>query len=364
MLSFGVALGIFLFVGWTAVGSPGTTVPGDLVASETTPTTLAPTTTVRPTTSTVPPTTTTSTTPPTTTTTLPARGTLVIHGTGDVALDPWYIPTLRQRGWDHAWSGLGSLFLDDDLTVINLECAPSDLGEPLPKEFTFRCPVEALGSLRANGVEVANLGNNHSGDFGKEALVDGHAQLLAHGVVPVGAGRNHAEAGRPALYTLNGWTVAVVGFGGITPADSWYATDDRPGMRNGKDIAGMVEAIKAAKELADIVVVTIHWGRELDTEPRDTEVASARAMIEAGANIIFGHHSHRLQPLEMVDGAAVFWSLGNFVWPRLSDASATTAVGRVVVHPDGTIEACKIPAFIRTHGRPELTGDPGCGPRP
>ncbi len=372
MVSFGFTLGVFLFFGWTAVGAPGATVPGGLDASgspealDAVTTTLSGVTSTSP--STTPTTSTTSTTTPTTTTTTtiptPQRGTLVIHGTGDVALDPWYIPVLGQRGWDHAWSGMGTLFLDDDLTVINLECVPSDLGEPLTKEFTFRCPVEALGSLRPNGVEVANLGNNHSGDFGKEALVDGHAQLLAHGVVPVGAGRTYAEAGRPALYTLNGWTVAVLGFGGITPSDSWYATADRPGMRNGKDIAGMVEAIKAAKELADIVVVTIHWGRELDTEPRDVEIASARAMIEAGADIIFGHHSHRLQPLEMVDGAAVFWSLGNFVWPRLSDASATTAVARVVVHPDGTIEACKIPAFIRTHGRPELTGDPSCGPRP
>jgi len=60
------------------------------------------------------------------------RGWLVIQGTGDVNLDPAYIPALAAEGWDHAWSGLDGLFLEDDLTVVNLECAPSDLGSPEP----------------------------------------------------------------------------------------------------------------------------------------------------------------------------------------------------------------------------------------
>ncbi|HLV91177.1 MAG TPA: hypothetical protein VKZ47_08970, partial [Acidimicrobiia bacterium] len=67
---------------------------------------------------------------------------------------------------------------------------------------------------------------------------------------------------------------------------------------------------------------------------------------------------------EIVDGAAVFWGLGNFVWPRISTDSATTAVARVFIHPDGTLEACMIPAFIATHGRPVLTEEPSCGPQP
>jgi poly-gamma-glutamate capsule biosynthesis protein CapA/YwtB (metallophosphatase superfamily) len=85
-------------------------------------------------------------------------------------------------------------------------------------------------------------------------------------------------------------------------------------------------------------------------------------MIAAGADIIFGHHQHRLQALEYIDGKPVFWGLGNFVWPHNSVASATTAVARAVVNPDGTIEACLIDAYIRTHGRPEITGEAECGP--
>jgi poly-gamma-glutamate capsule biosynthesis protein CapA/YwtB (metallophosphatase superfamily) len=316
------------------------------------------------TTSTGTPSTTTTIPPPspTTSATLPPRGTLVIHGTGDVNLDPEYIPALAANGWDHAWAGLDGLFQDDDLTVVNLECAPSDIGQPEPKEFVFRCPAASLPSLATAGVEVASMGNNHSGDYGKEALVDGRANLIASGVAPVGAGANAAEAGAPALFEIAGWRVAVVGFGGVFPNPPWFATADRPGMRDGDDIPSMVEAVQAAAEVADIVVVAIHWGVEFDTEPRTEDIERAEAMIDAGADVIFGHHAHRLQPFEMVNDSAVFWGLGNFVWPRQSTAGSTTGVARAVVHPDGTIEACLIPAFIESPGQPVLTGEPECGP--
>jgi len=298
----------------------------------------------------------------TTTSTLPEKGWLVIQGTGDVNLDPGYIPALAVEGWDHAWSGLDGLFVEDDLTVINLECAPSASGSPLDKDFVFRCPPESLASLAANGIEVVNLGNNHSGDYGKEALVEGRGNVTAAGAFPVGAGANAAEAGAPALFEMGGWKVAVIGFGGVVGDASWFATDDLAGIRDGDDISSLVAAVQAAAAQADLVVVAIHWGVELDTAPRPEDVERAEAMIEAGADIIFGHHPHRLQPLEVIAGRPVFWSLGNFVWPHFSIAGSTTAVARAVVAPDGRIEGCLIPAMIESSGHPVLTGEPGCAP--
>jgi poly-gamma-glutamate synthesis protein (capsule biosynthesis protein) len=206
------------------------------------------------------------------------------------------------------------------------------------------------------------MGNNHSGDYGKQALIDGRAQLLAAGVAPVGAGKDVNEAGEPAIFEINGWTIAVVGFGGVAPNPSWYATEDNPGMRSGDDLEEMVQAVEAAEAVADLVIVTIHWGRELETTPNPEDVPRAHAIIDAGADIIFGHHQHRLGPIERIDDSVVFWGLGNFVWPHNSVASATTAVARAVVHPDGTIDSCLIPAFIESHGHPVLTGEPECGP--
>lgn len=331
-------------------------------SADETPVTLSDPTTTTTSTSTTTTPTTTSTLPPTTTTTLPPKRTLTIQGTGDVNLDPVYIPAFATNGYDYAWDGVRDLFHEDDLTVINLECAPTNIIDPEPKEFVFRCPSESLDSLVPAGVEVANMGNNHSGDHGKEGLVDGRANLIEAGVAPVGAGQDVHEAGQAAIFEVDGWTVAVVGFGGVFPTPAWFATEDMPGMRDGDDIPSMVEAVASADEVADLVVVAIHWGVELDTEPRLEDRERAAAMVEAGADVIFGHHAHRLQPMEMVDGAAVFWGLGNFVWPRYSNAASTTAVAKAIIEPDGSIQACMIPAFIEQPGQPVLTGEPECLP--
>ena len=286
--------------------------------------------------------------------TAPARGRLAINAVGDVNVDPTYIPALAIEGYDHALSGMDGLFLDDDLTIINLECPASELGTIVPKQFNFRCDVGALESLQRLGVDVANQGNNHILDYGPEAMLDSLDQLRAADIAPVGAGRNAAEAHEPALFTLNGWTVAVLGFGGVVPGAGWIATDDRPGMADGDTIETMVAAVQAADAVADIVVVTIHWGVELQSGPPADDVRRAEAMIDAGADMIFGHHPHRLNALEMYAGKPVSWSLGNFVWPRLSAAGSDTAVAQVIVEPDGQITACYLDVTIVSDGHPKL----------
>jgi poly-gamma-glutamate synthesis protein (capsule biosynthesis protein) len=286
----------------------------------------------------------------------PDRGRLVIHGTGDVNLDPDYIPAFHAQGFGWAWSGLDGLFRGDDLTVINLECVVSNIGTPEPKEFTFRGPPEALASARDAGVEVANLGNNHAQDFGVEAMLDTRRNLVEAGIAPVGAGKDISEAMEPAVFDLNGWRVAVLGFGGVVPTDSWLAGPGDPGMASGDHIPTMVASVRAADRLADLVIVAIHWGVELDVQPRPEDVERAHAMIDAGADAIFGHHSHRLNPMGSYKGRPIFWSLGNFVWPSFSVSGSTTAVGEVVVAADGSITGRLIPAYIESSGHPVLRG--------
>jgi len=283
------------------------------------------------------------------------RGRLVIHGTGDVSLDPGYIGTFATHGYAYAFSGLGGLFQRDDLTVINLECAVSDLGTPVPKEFNFRCDPDALPVARRMGVEVASLGNNHAYDYGPEALLDSIRNLRRAGIAPVGAGATQDRALEPALFELGGWTVAVVGFDMVVdPYPAAIATDTKPGTAAGHDEGLMIAAIEAADAVADIVIVTIHWGVELDTEPRDFQLDLGHRMVDAGADVIFGHHSHRLQPMVVYRGRPIFWGLGNFVWPNLSTGGSTTAVAEVTVTHDGRLRGRLLPAFIEAPGHPVL----------
>ncbi len=282
------------------------------------------------------------------------RQPLIVHATGDVDLDPRQLSSALSS-FAAPWDGIRHLFTADDLTIVNLEGAPSPLGTPQNKQFTFRC-AEGHEAMRTAGVDVANMGNNHSGDFGQEALLDGRTRLKSAGIAPVGAGRDAREANAPAIFRLKGWRVAVLGFGGVVPSPGWIAGANHPGVADGYNTESMVRAVQAADAQADLVFVAIHWGEELDTKPRSDDVYRAQTLIDAGADAIFGHHAHRLQPLEFYKGRPIAYGLGNFVWP----SGGPTAVAQVVVSPNGNVAACLLPARIGA-GRPTLTGPTTCG---
>ena len=280
---------------------------------------------------------------------------IVINGTGDVNLDPAFVRSFPSTGYQYAWSGLDDIFNQDDLTVINLECSASNLGTPWNKPWTFRCDPEALPSMAAAGVDVANLANNHAIDYGFDAMLDARRNLESVGIDPVGAGANSAEAYAPVLIERNGWTIAILGGGGVHPeTGTWIATEDRPGMTDGDSAEAMTEAIRTADEIADLVLVTIHWGEQDTTQPRPFEIRLAESFIDAGADGVFGHHQHVLQPLGWYAGKPISWGLGNFVWQAGSTLARTTAVAQFVFEPDGRIGACLIPVVIEATGHPVL----------
>jgi poly-gamma-glutamate synthesis protein (capsule biosynthesis protein) len=282
------------------------------------------------------------------------RERLVIHGTGDVSLDPSYIPAFRTNGYGWAWSGLNGLFRRDDLTVINHECPSTDIVAPLAKTFVFRCDPDALAAAADAGIEVASLANNHGFDQGPEGLIDSVRNLRRAGIVPIGAGASQEEADAPRYVDVNGWKIGLVGVGEVIDPDTQVAVGEEIGTAVGDDFPRALEAIEEAEERADLVIVVIHWGVELDTQPRDYQVDEARRMIDAGADAIFGHHAHRLQPMDTYKGRPILYGLGNFVWPSFSAEGSTTAVARVLVRPNGNLVGRLLPATIVSDGHPVL----------
>ena len=292
------------------------------------------------------------------------RGTLVIDGTGDVSLDPTQIEAFRRHGYGWAWSGMQGLFRRDDLTVVNLECPATDVVDPEPKAFTLRCDPDALPAARRAGVDVMGQANNHAYDEGPVGLMDSLNTIRAAGLVPAGAGSDQPEALRAASFQLDGWTVAVVGIDEVLDPLDEAAGPGKPGTAAGHDFALALHAVRDAAASSDLVVVMIHWGVELDAEPRAYQVAQAHRMIDAGADVIFGSHPHRLQAMQTYRGRPIFYSLGNLVWPRLTPTTWTSAVAEVVVEPDGTIRGWLVPVEITSDGHPALVDSRrlvGCG---
>ena len=280
------------------------------------------------------------------------KGTLVIHGTGDVSLDPSQIPAFRTHGYDWAWSGMDGLFGRDDLTIVNLECPATDIVDPETKAFTFRCDPRALPAARRAGVDVVSQANNHAYDQGPAGLLDSLDAIRAAGLVSVGAGADQSEALRAARFEIDGWTVAVVGIDQVLDPLDQVAGPNKPGTAGGHDFRLGLRAVRDAAASSDLVFVMIHWGVELEAWPRAYQVRQAHRMVDAGADVIFGAHPHVIQPMETYRGRPIFYSLGNFVWPRTSGAVTAAAVAEVTVDPDGTIQARMVPIEIVSNGHP------------
>ncbi len=197
-----------------------------------------------------------------------ARGSLVIQGAGDVSLDPAQIPAFGTHGYGWAWSGLGGLFHRDDLTMVNLECPVTDVVDPAPKAFPLRCDPRALPAAERAGVDVVSQANNHAYDDGPAGLMDSLGAIHDADLVPVGAGSDRADALRAADFQIDGWRIAVLGIDEVLDPIDEVAGPDKPGTAAGHDFALALQAVRDAAASADLVVVMIHWGIELDARPR------------------------------------------------------------------------------------------------
>ena len=205
-----------------------------------------------------------------------------------------------------------------DVAIVNLEMAITERGEPYDKEFVFRAPGSAALTLAGAGIDVVSLANNHVLDFGPVGLADTLSVLDEVNILRPGAGSNNAEAYAPRVLTLDsGIRVAFVSATAVVPG-GFAASADRPGVADAKwAIPRVLAAVRAAAAGNDVVVVSVHWGIERETCPSEDQRALASDLIEAGANLILGHHPHVLQPIETFDRTVIAYSLGNFAWhPR------------------------------------------------
>lgn len=213
---------------------------------------------------------------------------------------------------------------DADVTMVNLETAVAAEGAPEDKQFTFNAPLNITDMLAISGVDVVSLANNHAMDYGAAAMLETRQRAEASGLAVVGAGQDRAQAFSPHLVDVDGITVAIVGTSRVLPATSWFAGTERPGIASAYDLEHAVEAVSEARQIADRVVVFVHWGTELAACPDEVQRQMAGAFAAAGADVIVGHHPHVLQGIEVRDRTLIAYSLGNFAfYARDADTSRT-----------------------------------------
>lgn len=261
--------------------------------------------------------------------------------------------------------GVAPVFRNADVSFANVEIPLTNATTATARktkaeiqrrdQFVLKADPGHARMLRTAGIRMASLGNNHAMDYGLNGLQDTRRLLLAEGISFAGAGENEAEASKVATFRLsNGRTVGLVSaMAFVTDRALWKvtpATLTSAGVY-GLSLGGKVDAsgkkrlqawIGSAKAGCDVLVVGVHWGIERKTVPTPYQVALGRAMVEAGADVVWGHHPHVLQGAELYRGAPIFYSMGNLV----SGLPGQTALLRMT--QDGTRKSFRLfPANIR-----------------
>jgi poly-gamma-glutamate capsule biosynthesis protein CapA/YwtB (metallophosphatase superfamily) len=239
-----------------------------------------------------------------------------------------------------------------DFAALNLETAVTSRGTPQPKTFHFRTTPAAFTAIRAAGVDLVNMANNHVEDYGQTGLADTLAAAKASGLPYIGIGTDADTAWAPYVATIKGTKVAFIGVSQVAQlASSWVATNYRAGEANAINMRRTLNAVRAAKRLASIVVVFMHWGTEGQSSPDANQLALAPKLAAAGATIIVGSHAHMLQGSGWLNNTFVAYGMGNFLWWENSYSTAT-GVLQLTLHPDRPLTARFVPAIVSSTGQP------------
>ena len=232
---------------------------------------------------------------------------------------------------------------DADIFMVNNEFPFSNRGEPMEdKQFTFCCDPKYVKALNEMGVDIVSLANNHTLDYGRDALSDTFTTLDGAGILYAGAGETKERAYELQIIEKNGKKFGFLAASRAVPESNWKVEERTPGMLTAYDDTKLVQLIKEARSGCDFLSVYIHWGVEYDAYPQDYQTKIATDCFNAGADLILGAHTHCLQGISYISGKPVFYSLGNFVFGQNIDK---TAAVKVQVSSDGTVSYGLLPVY-------------------
>lgn len=293
-----------------------------------------------------------------------------------------------------------SVLRDADIAIGNFEISLSDKGAPLEKLLAIRARPELEADLPEFCLDVVTVANNHSVDYGWEALSDSIGRLEKAGIRVVGAGPKLEDAMRPQIVEARGRRVGIIAFSCLLPAGQ-AASATRPGISpihvqtayeidpgyqmeepgdlsvvkvrtwaRESDLAVAEAAVSALKSQCDVVVVSIHWGFGSGESLADYQLPLARKLIEAGADIIHGHHPHSIHAIGFYERKPILFSPNVFVGQQVfldasdqvkamwAEMSVDGYVARLTLAGNGDIGVEIVPTTLNADRLPVLaTGE-------
>src|SRR3989338_4412147 len=234
---------------------------------------------------------------------------------GDIMLSR-YIGDIMKRNndWRYPFLEVADVLKNADIAFGNLEGPISTRGAKTGSAYSFRADPRVIEGLEYAGFDVLSIANNHIWDYGADAVIDTISGLKKVGMSVVGGGQNYTETHQPSVKEVGNTRIAFLGYTDLISSalDSKTA---KPAVAF-LDLKQAIADIQEARNSADVVVVSLHWGNEYETNPNDEQEGIGHDLINAGANLIIGHHPHVVQSVEEYSGGYIAYSLGNFVFDQ------------------------------------------------
>ncbi|MCX6377730.1 MAG: CapA family protein [Armatimonadetes bacterium] len=271
---------------------------------------------------------------------------------GDVLLDRGIAKKIAKNGLEWPFAKVADVIRSADLAFCNLECPLSSTGQSLAKPIVFKADPANLKCVVDAGFDIVSNANNHALDCGRRGLVETLSVLDDAGIAHAGAGTNLEVAESPTFLEVNGLRIAFLARNMLFPEAIWYRKD-APTIA-GLDESRIEDQIREAKSSADVVIVSLHWGVEYQKKPLDSQIALGRKLIDAGANLVLGHHPHCTQPVERYHGGVIAYSLGNFLFDSRNPVCMESMILKCRLSKSGVADLEIIPAKV-TKWRPELS---------
>ena len=240
---------------------------------------------------------------------------------------------------------------ESDIFMVNLENPVTRATEKVEKKYNFKMDPIYLQTLLDGGVTIVTCANNHVFDYGLQGIDDTMRNLDSAGIYRVGIGRSLADSRTPVVLERKGKKIGFLAYFG---GGDYAATSGRAGFapRRTRDILKDVRKLRGS---VDYVVVNFHWGAEREPIPELWQRTLAHKVIDAGADLIVGHHPHVLQGLEEYHGKWIAYSLGNFVFGGNSLNTYQTAVLKVTLD-EGACRVELVPVSVRRWRPSPATG--------
>ncbi len=279
------------------------------------------------------------------------RPPLTIYAVGDIMLDQLTGKRLEEYDPAYPFAGVRDILKEGDVVFGNLEAPISSRGKPLPgKKYTFRALPFSVESLLDGGVNLVSLANNHILDYGVLPLEDTLDILDDRGIFHAGAGRNLEEAHAGTVMEIKGYRVGLLAYTDDYAVPTahrsfWQAGPDTPGAALIHDQNQIEEDIRRLREEVDLLLVSFHWGIEYTYRVTPGQKELARLAVDAGADMVLGHHPHVPQGVELYRGKPVVYSLGNFVfYPFKNPVTHDTLILEATFQQDGFTSLSLLPA--------------------